>query len=98
MELARSYEFWYRKKYNLTPTDPRFLETTAEQIEAEWWAYHYEDSTASVEFDDDDENAAEDYKAKIIREGEEAEAAARRDATIVEMVVDPATVDDWEEV
>jgi hypothetical protein len=48
---------------------------TEEDIESEWWACHYQNSKASVEFDDDDENASSDYLAQIEREAEEAEAA-----------------------
>jgi hypothetical protein len=74
--LAGTYELWFREKYCLAPTDPRFLAMTEEDIEAEWWAYHYQNSKASVEFDDDDENAASDYLAQVNAEAEAAEAAA----------------------
>jgi hypothetical protein len=52
---------------------------TEEDIESEWWAYHYQESKASVEFDDDDENAASDYLAQINAEAEAAEAAGGTD-------------------
>lgn len=48
---------------------------TEEDIEAEWWAYHYQESKASEEYDDDNPDAANDYLAQITREAEEAEAA-----------------------
>jgi hypothetical protein len=86
--LAGTYEFWFREKYNLPPTDPRFLAMTEEDIESEWWACHYQESKASVEFDDDDENASSDYLAQIEREA--AEAAANGGATQAENVPD-----DW---
>jgi hypothetical protein len=73
--LAGTYELWFREKYNLPPTDPRFLAMTEEDIEAEWWAYKFQENKSSVEFDDDDENAASDYLTQINREAEEAEAA-----------------------
>ena len=53
-ELHDSYQFWFRRKYNLSPRDPRFLELTPEEVEAEFWAYHYAESTAKEEFEDDD--------------------------------------------
>jgi len=53
---------------------------TEGDIEAEWWAYHYQESKASVEFDDDDENASSDFLAQTIAEGEAAEAAAAAEA------------------
>jgi hypothetical protein len=73
--MAGTYGFWFREKYNLPPTDPRWLAMTEEDVEAEWWAYHYQESKASVEFDDDDEGAADDFLARTIAEGEAAEAA-----------------------
>ena len=53
-ELANSYQFWFRQKYNLSPADPRFLVLTPEDIEAEYWADHYTKNNTSEEFDDDD--------------------------------------------
>jgi hypothetical protein len=52
-------------------------------VEAEYWAFHYQESKATVEFDDDDENAASDFLAQAERDWEEhekkmaAEAAAK---------------------
>lgn len=31
--------WWFRKLYNLPPTDPRFLDVTEEQIQLEWEHY-----------------------------------------------------------
>jgi hypothetical protein len=72
-QLADSYSFWYRQKYNLPPNSPLFLEITPEEIEAEWWAYHYEENKSGIEFDDDDENAHVDYLAQAERDWEEYE-------------------------
>ncbi|MFM0165769.1 hypothetical protein PQR39_35735 [Paraburkholderia sediminicola] len=63
---------------------------TDEDIEAEWWAYHYQESKSSVEFDDDDENAANDYLAQITAEAEAEEAAAAEGGT--QVAEDPG---DW---
>jgi len=49
---------------------------TDEDIEAEYWAYHYQSGKTGEEFEDEDEGAADDYMAQIIREAEAEEAAA----------------------
>ncbi|WP_161548784.1 hypothetical protein [Pseudomonas sp. Q1] len=46
--------FWFRRKYLLSPIDPRFLDLTLEQMEAEYWAYHYFEQPPGEEFDDDE--------------------------------------------
>ncbi len=74
---------------------------TEEDIEAEWWAYHYQENKATVEFDDDDENAATDYLAQIKAEAEAAEAAGLETAAATpveqqEPQADPVP-DDWGE-
>lgn len=48
--------FWYRRKYNLSPRDPRFLEVTLDEIWEDWWAHKYFDDpkAAEEEFEDDD--------------------------------------------
>lgn len=51
--------FWFRKQFNLAPTDPRFLEATKEQIETEYWAHYYATNPASEEAEDDDFDADE---------------------------------------
>lgn len=47
--LSQTYSFWFRRKYNLSPRDPRFLELTPEEVEAEYWAHHYADSAKNGE-------------------------------------------------
>jgi len=48
-------EFWFRRKFNLAPTDTRFLDATIEQIETEYWAHHFAESEGSgEEYDDED--------------------------------------------
>ena len=53
-ELAKTYSFWYRRKYNLSPADPVFLDLTPEDIETEYWAHHYYEAGDKEEFEDDD--------------------------------------------
>jgi len=83
-ELANSYELWFRNKYQLAPTDPRFLSATAEEIEAEYWAYQYQDNKVQDEIEDEDFDLA-----AVLAEFEEQAGAVPP--------VD-ATDDDWEEV
>jgi hypothetical protein len=52
--MATSLEFWYRRKFNLAPTDPRYLDATYEQIEAEYWAHVYFDKPPGEEIEDED--------------------------------------------
>ena len=34
---------WFRRRYNLPPTDPRFLDATPALIAEDYWANHYQD-------------------------------------------------------
>ena len=47
-------EFWFRQKYNLPPTDPRFLNATLDQIETDYWAHYYRDHPPGQELEDED--------------------------------------------
>jgi len=69
-QLAQSLSFLFRKRYNLPPTDPRFLEMTPEGIEADYWAHHYaenptEDEVVDEEYSLADEIAAADAAADM---------------------------------
>lgn len=49
---------WFRRRYNLTPNDPRFLDITAEEISLDYWANHYQDRADAgkpEEIEDEDE-------------------------------------------
>lgn len=82
-ERAKTIEFWYRRKYGLTSTDPRFLDATLEEMETDRWAHHFfENPKAAEEVEDEDFNLEEEL-ARI--EAEAADDAAR-------------DVDDWEDV
>ena len=52
--MAKTLEFWFRRKYNLTPTDPRYLSLTTEDIESEYWAHYYYENSAEKEVEDED--------------------------------------------
>jgi hypothetical protein len=54
--MATTIHFWYRRQYNLAPTDLRYLDATVEQIETDYWAHYYADNPAKEEAEDDDFN------------------------------------------
>lgn len=55
LERHKTYAFWYRKKYNLTSTDPRFLDATIDEIMADYFAHtFFDDPKAADEVVDDD--------------------------------------------
>ena len=77
-------EFWFRRKYNLTPNDPRFLSLTREEIIADYWAHQYYENPPKDEISDDDFDLQAELD-KINREAERAAGAA-------------SPTDEWEEV
>jgi hypothetical protein len=55
-------EFWIRRKYRLLPNDPRFLELTEEDVEAEYLAHQYAEKNGvpdEIEDENFDEHLAE---------------------------------------
>lgn len=56
-DLADTLQFWFRKTYRLAPNDPIFLALTVEEIEREFWAWHYSENRGNVsesEVEDED--------------------------------------------
>lgn len=51
--MAQTRELWFRRRFNLAPNDPRFLELTPEQVATEYWAHQYADKPPGEEFEDD---------------------------------------------
>lgn len=51
---AQTLEFAFRRRYNLPPTDPRFLNATREEIETDFWAHRYFENPPTEEVVDDD--------------------------------------------
>lgn len=50
-----TFEFEYRRIYNLTANDPRFLEATREEMVTDVWAHRYkEDPKLLDEIEDED--------------------------------------------
>lgn len=69
-DLAGTVAFWFRRKYNLPPTDPRFLEMTSDAMLEEYWAHRYfDDPKAAEEFIDDDFDL--DTVVKAMEEGDD---------------------------
>lgn len=53
--MAQTLEFWFRRKYNLTRSDPRFLAATLDEMYEDYWAHRItEDPKALDEVTDDD--------------------------------------------
>lgn len=58
--MAETLEFWFRRKYSLTRTDPRFLDATLEDMLEDYWAHRVaEDPKAADEVEDADFNLDE---------------------------------------
>jgi hypothetical protein len=106
--MANSLALWFRRTYQLAPTDPRFLAATLEDIEAEYWAYHYQDKKVVEEFEDDEFDQEAELRrieeAGEARERAAAAAAASASGDAHTSAPDPAEsldlsgVDDWEDV
>lgn len=75
----------FRRRYNLAPTDPRFLDATPGQIITDYWANYYHDNPNKIE--DEDEDFDLDAEVARIEAENEAKAAA-----------ETGSVDDWEDV
>lgn len=69
-------EFWYRKKYGLPATDPRFLSASVDEMLADYWAYHYADNPNAQDEVVDDDFDLQAELARIEAEGEAELAAA----------------------
>jgi hypothetical protein len=54
--MAKTAEFWFRQKYRLPPTDPRYLGMTVEGMLSEFWAHHYFDNPKAAEQEIEDED------------------------------------------
>lgn len=83
--MSRSMAFMFRRRYNLPPTDPRFLDATLDEMAADYWAHLYaDDPKAADEEAIDDDFSVDDELARI-----DAEAAALDEV---------AGIDDWEPI
>ncbi len=51
----KTVEFWYRQKYSLTKTDPRYLDATVEEMMSDFFAHAFfnDPKAAEEDFDPD---------------------------------------------
>lgn len=61
-EVASTVRFWFRRKYSLPPTDPRYLDMTEAAMLTEYWAHYYYDKP-SGEWEEDTDNFDEELTA-----------------------------------
>lgn len=55
LELSETVEFAFRRRYRLAPTDPRFLNSTHDDMLVDYWAWrHVEDPKLREEAIDPD--------------------------------------------
>jgi hypothetical protein len=68
---------WFRRKYRLPPTDPRYLDATFHDIEVDYWANRYQDHADSGR-PEEEEIEDEDFDLdEITREWAEAAEAGK---------------------
>lgn len=67
-EDSKTIRFWFRRKYGLTVTDPRYLDMTEAGMLEDYWAHYYYDKP-----EEEFEAVTDDYDAEVARM--EAEAA-----------------------
>lgn len=46
--------FAFRRRYNLPPTDPRFLDATPEEVATDYFAHHYFENPQQFHAEDSD--------------------------------------------
>ena len=45
---VKTIDWWFRRHYNLAPTDPRYLNVTREQMWIEYWTIEFEERWAKA--------------------------------------------------
>lgn len=70
-------EFWFRRQFNLPPTDPRFLSATLDDIETEYWAHYYRENPPGKEVEDDDFDLEAEIAAMNEDDWEEVDLSGR---------------------
>ena len=76
---AGTVEFWYRRKYSLTANDPRYLDTTPEEMMTDYWAHYYFDNPKALEEVEDDDFDVEAELARAEAEADEQESVLPND-------------------
>jgi hypothetical protein len=54
--MAGTIPLWYRRKFNLPPNDPRYLDLGIGEILTEYWAHYYDDLHSKGKLEDEFEN------------------------------------------
>jgi len=68
---AGTFRLWYRRTYNLAPTDDRYLDATDQIIEAEYYSHFFDDLHQKGKLDDYVEDDAFDETLESITNNEE---------------------------
>lgn len=95
-ELQNSLDLWYRRTFNLTVNDPRFLNTTRKERLTDYWAWQYADNPKLLDAVEDESFDLEAIQAEWAEDAGEAADIYTPHAQSKE--IDPDEVDDWEDV
>lgn len=49
-------EWWFRERYRLSPNDPRYLDTTREEMLLDFWTAYYATTKGESTFEAEDED------------------------------------------
>lgn len=67
LALSETIGFEFRRRYGLTPRDPRYLELTDDEIEVDYWAHMHAENPKlrEEEFDPEFDQAAADLDKEL---------------------------------
>lgn len=68
--MSGTVELWFRRRFNLAPTDPRYLDATPEEMLTEYWAHYYEERRLSGKPDEEEFEDEEFDIERILAENE----------------------------
>lgn len=72
-EQFHTVEFWFRRKYNLTRTDHRFLDATRADMLEDYWLHTYFDDPKAVTETVEDDDFDPDKVAEMLRNKDDFE-------------------------
>lgn len=84
LQLSQTVQFLYRRRYNLTATDPRYLDATLEDMILDLWAHAHIDNPK--------------LREEIVAEGFDEEVAAMEAEALARTPVKVVGEEDWEPV
>lgn len=99
---ANSLETWFRRRYRLAPTDPRFLAATLDDIETDFWTQRYADGGVTEDyvsdgFDLNDELARIEAEEEA-RAGKSGDGSTGQDGAGAGASAPAPSTNDWEDV